>query len=606
MTTPARNAPSSHLEKGVGPAPRTCSPVRALRFWAVLLVVSACGGEDAGSLAEGGDAVTGGAVEAEGAPVLALFPFENQSPNPTHAYFAAGFRQELMNRLAGLEGIRVISPRSPDLEVGYGVNGAVRREGANMTVEASLSRLSSGETLWAGEFTGTRDDFFQVQAQLVEALATAVGRSLTEAEVATAGRVTTTSTQAHDLYLHGHDLGHRGEASDHAGREAAWREAIPLFQQAAELDPSFVGAWTGLALHHLRMYWYGYDRTPDRIQMARLPLEQATSLDPNAPEVLVTRGYWYYWGHLDYLQAVESYRAAQELKPGDVQLSTFTAYVLRRQGEMEEAARILGANSDLDPTDAGLALEAGDTWHSLLQWDTARRYLERARAGAPGHPSAWLSLGYLALAEDGDVETARELFQEGALQAGADNFLFALWRLAMLEGRFDEALAVADGAKARGLNAFILPIILFPVDQMAGFALLEAGREDEARRRFQATIPYLDRVAPEYGDDHRIHRAWALNHAALGNLSEAVDAADRGVTARSLEVDAFVGGDPLKDRAWVLTLTGHHAEALKNLERIVNAPTLVPLTPALLRLDPRWDPLRDDPRFQALLENQEP
>lgn len=538
------------------------------------------------------------------APVVAALPFENRTfdgDSPSDGgHIAEGLREDLVSRAARIGGLRLISPTG---EVGpenqsadYLLSGTVERSGGDVHMTLRVADRAE-RTLWEEEWTGPLQEAPRFHADAAEAVANAVGVSLSAGEMERLRTVPQTNSEAYDQLLRARWYGHRGDASDHAARGELWQRAVDAFREATRLDPDLAAAWAGLAFHHLRLRWFGYDRSDAGLDVARSALDRAVELSPDSPETLLAQGYWEYWGQMDYPAALERYEAARDHLPGSTELSNLIAYVLRREGRIEEAAELLASGSDVDPTDAAIALEAGETLLATRDFARALPYLERARAQAPEHPNAYISLAWLHVGAGEDLAAARAVLEEGAARAGEENFVHPLYHLELLAGDWDAALQRLEGREG---TVLVGPIVLHPVDQLAGFALRYAGDEDAAQRRFEAAGVLLDRLLPEYGSDHRIHRVLALNQAALGQADLAIASIERALEDRSLETDGYVGGDPIKDRAWVFTLTGNPDRALDDLELLLHTPTLAPITAAHLRLEARWDPLRDEERFQAM------
>jgi tetratricopeptide (TPR) repeat protein len=536
-------------------------------------------------------------------PIVAALPFDGSgldSPEEPDGeeYLTRGLREEIISRTARLDGFRVIAP-AREVDAEYLLSGRVDRADDGIRLLVRLADRSN-RTLWEREWSGPLEEVFRFHAEIAEAVAHAVGVTPPSRELEGLATRPTRHGGAYDHLLRARWYGHRGDASDHAARGELWERAVDTFQEATRLDPEFAPAWAGLAFHHLRLHWFGYDRTDPRLEAARAALDRAEELAPDSPETLLAQGYWHYWGRMDYPAALERYEAARERLPGSTELSNLIAYVLRREGRIEEAAELLASGSDVDPTDAAIALEAGETLLATRDWERALPYLERARARAPEHPNAYISLAWLHIGAREDLEAARALLEEGAARVGPETFVQPLYHLELMQGDWEAALGHLGGREG---TALVSPIVLHPVDQLAGFAHRYGGDEDSARRHFESAGALLDRLRPEYGPDHRLHRALALNEAALGQAAEARASIERAVQNRSLETDGYVGGDPIKDRAWVHTLTGDIGRALDDLELLLHTPTLAPITPAHLRLEPRWDPLRNEERFRAMAED---
>lgn len=555
-----------------------------------------------------------GADSEGGRKSIAVLPFENLSPDPDDAYFTDGVHDEILTQLAKISGLSLISRTSVmgyrqtgknlkeiagELDVRYILEGSVRRFGDDVRITAQLIDAQTDEHLWAESYERGRADLFAIQADVAQRIAAALQTEITPAEAARIRVRLTENTEAHDYYLRAREYNQIGAQRGHEARGEAWRWAIEMYQRAVELDPSFAAGWAGLSYQHLRHHWYGYDRTVPRLEKARAALERAVELDPDLVEVRIARGYYLYWALRDYSGAIREYRAAVEILPGDPELPNLIGFILRRQGQLVEAAVHLSRGFERDPRNGNLAEELGNTYRGARVWGEAEHYLDRAIALAPDYPGGYMRKAELYVSWRGDTKAARSTLQAGVRAGLRADLLFHLYRVEILERQWDAALATLRDTTHDMLES---QYGLYPIDLLAGLAYAYKGEGSAASSHFQTAVELLERRRLERPNDYRVTRMLGIAYAALGRKDEAIQAAERTLEIIPVTVDAWLSGTLIEDRALTYALVGEVGKAIEDLEYLINTPTRSWITRHVLRLDPRWDPLRDHPRFQALLE----
>ncbi len=545
---------------------------------------------------------------------VAVLPFANLSPDPDDAYFTDGVHDEILTQLAKISGLRLISRTSVmgyreaarnlkeiagELDVRYILEGSVRRFGDRVRITAQLIDAETDEHLWAESYERGRADLFAIQADVAHRIAEALQTELSPAEMARISVRVTENTEAHDQYLRAREFNRIGGQAGREARGEAWRSAIESYERAVELDPSFAAGWAGLAYQHLRQHWYGYDRTPERLEDARAALERAEELDPDLAEVRIARGYYLYWGLRDYAGAVREYRAAVEILPGDAELPNLIGYVLRRQGRLLEAAGHLSRGLERNPRNASLAEELGNTYRAARVWEEAEQYLDIAIELAPDYPDAYMRKAELHVSRGGDTEAARSTLQAGARAGLGADLLFHLYRIEILGRRWDAALEQLGEATR---DVYEYQYELYPIDLLAGLAYAYKGDRTSADSLLQSALETLERLRTDTPDDYQVTRMLGITYAALGRKDEAALAAERAVELMPMTLDAWLGSISIEDRAWTYAIVGEIERAIDDLEFLIDNPTRSWITPPVLRLDPRWDSLRDHDRFKALLD----
>jgi len=541
--------------------------------------------------------------DAAGVKIVVL-PFENLGP-PDEAFFASGVTEEITARLTALSGLGVISRTSAveydrkgktiprighDLGVDYVLEGTVRwalpGEG-RVLVTPQLIRVADDTHLWSARFERVVEDIFAVQSEIAMEVVRQLNVRLLASERQAMSTEPTVSVDAYQAYLQGVSYGHGFLAEE-------LLRAVELFEQSVSLDPSFAVAWARLSETHSRLYHYRYDTTPNRLELARSAADRALELAPGAAETRRALAYYHYFGYRDYRAALEQLTMAARARPGDGELMADFGYIARRQGRFEEALSGFLRAFELDPRNDELATNIAITLRVMRRHAEAEQWYERSLSLAPDQLLAHAGRAVNYWMWDGDLTRAREVLER--MPAQDHPYTMLHWQFQeVYERRYEELLARLARIPVQLMAD---QIWYYPRNLVECQCHLELGHSAEAQTACDAALAELERAAAAAPDDARIHCAlgWAL--ALLGRKEEALAAGQRAVSLCSVESDALEGPAFLQDMARISARVGDVNGALQHVERLLVIPSN--LTPGMLRLDPAWDPLRQDPRFREL------
>jgi len=540
---------------------------------------------------------------------IAVLPFQNLSAEGPHAYFAGGLHEEILTQLAKVSALKVISRTSvmgyqetskpmraiaTELGVGSIVEGSVQVEGERLRVNVQLIDAATDEHLWAERYDRTLDDAFAIQSEVAQKIVAAVGSALTSAEQGRLAVAPTASPEAYRLYLQGNEYLARP-----GFRRQDLETAQQLFGRALVLDPNFTLAHASLSMAYGRMYMNGLDRSGARLARAREEAEAALRLAPDMPEAHATMGWVHHWSGA-YRRAVDEFSIALKGLPNDAVLWRGIGVVHRRLGDWNEVTAAFERAAQLNPRDADLFhVLGGHTYKWLRRYPDAVRAYERALSLAPDVQEPAIAIGWTYFGWQGQLDTLRAILSRiprDAELGDAGTVAAQRAELLLYERNADSLLQMPEMARPNlfGSERFFQSSALY-----AGWAHQLRGDHAAAQAAFDSARVRLESRLKEFPDDWFAHFTRGMALAGLGRRGEALREArwlQRSVIYRG---DAFLGPGLAEERALILAQIGDAEGACDEIGRLLARPSTT--TVRQLQRYPLWDPIREHPRFKALL-----
>ena len=553
------------------------------------------------------------AVDARTPKRLVVLPFANLGP-AEEEYFTDGITEEITTRLASVERLRVIGRTSAnaykdtkktlqqigaELGVDYVVEGAIRWEKspqgpARVRITPQLVNTADGTHLWAEVYDEPLDDIFRVQADIAQRVVHALDVNLLERQRRVVEASPTGNLRAYDAYLRGNDYMRRGTD------ESAMRAAQRMYEQAVELDPRFALAYARLSRVHSRIYLSYVDRSPDRLAQAKRAVDNAFKLEPDLPEAHHSLATYYWIGYSDYDRALREYAIAEVGRPNDSEIFEARANLRQRQGTFRDALADFEKAWQLDPASPGIASTYALTCELVRDYPHAEALYDRAIALAPDRPIFYFMKTHLYLRWDGSTQKARAVLDE-ARTAGVRSerlVLGGVW-VDMFDRRFGETITRLSTTAP---EVFEDPNRFIPRSQLYAEVYGLMQRHDLERAYYDSARSLVAGQVRERPDDPRLHSALGIAYAGLGRRREAIEEGQKAVQLLPISKEALRGYHRAVDLARIYAMVGERDAAVERLEYLLSIPG--PLSAAWLRVDPTWDPLRSDPRFQRLLDRE--
>jgi len=539
---------------------------------------------------------------------IAVLPFASLSAGEENAYFAQGFHDELLRQMGKIGDLRVISRTSvlqykeggrrnlreiaDALGVSSIVEGSVQRSGNRVRVEAKLIDARSDRQMWGDRYDRDVTDVFDIQTAVAEEIAGALHARLSAVQEEQIARKPTQSTEAYDFYLRGLEYANRpGNQPDNLAI------AEQLYRKAIQMDPSFALARARLAQVRLVTYWF-VAGTPDRVaEEAREEAEQSLRLQPDLPEGHLALGLYHYWRHRDYDRALKELEIARSGLPAEA--VSFIHAVQRRQGRFDEAIRNQQEAVHLDPRSPQMLSDLAVSLTATRQYEEADRVLDRALTIAPDFAGASALKAFVREAWKGETDLAKHVLR--AARGRLERRESQGWvRLMMHNPR--EALPLLDSVEFESITGFDA---VCPKAFLYAVAHEALGDTARARTEYETALPLLEaEVEKDLGrasqGGARQLSLLARAYAGLGRKEDALREVRRLVGLLPISKDAFLGAEVEIDRAAVEARVGETDAAIEHIRHLLSIPCF--LSPGLLRIDPKWAPLRGDPRFRKLAE----
>ena len=539
-------------------------------------------------------------------PRIVVLPFENLGP-PEDEYFADGMTEEITSRLSAVSGLHVISRTSAvlykdtdkairqigeELNVQYVLEGTVRWERAveghgRVRITPQLIKVADDRHLWSNRYDRAIESVFEVQSDIAQQVVGQLHVSLLEPEKGALDGRMTDNPEAYEAYL-------RGQRNIRINDFDLNKLAVTMFERAVELDPEFALAWASMADQHSRIYHYGNDRTPERRHASKQAVDRALELDPDLPEVRLALAFYYYRCDRDFEHALDEFSRVLAISPNNTYALSGRAWILRRQGQWEDAAGLLERVFALSPRDSGTPFTLSQIYQSLRDFQKAKKYADLTISLAPDVVDGYLMKWQLYYVQ-GRWRDARAVLDEvpAGLPMGITQF-----NQEFAERRFEEALATLNaipkaeferqmGERGAGLHAmFECNCYHFLGDQRG---------VEKACGRARFILEEQTKASP---DNEELHLWLGAVYATLGRKDDAIR---EGELALALaKHDVLLVSAAVNDLAQIQVFLGNHDEAIEQIEYLLSTPG--GLNVGYLHEHPYWDPLRDHPRFQALLE----
>jgi TolB-like protein/Tfp pilus assembly protein PilF len=554
---------------------------------------------------------------------VAVLPFENLSKDPDNAYFADGIQEEILTRLASIGDLRVISRSSTQryqskprnlsqiarqLGVANILEGSVQKAADQVRVNVQLINAQSDSHLWAETYDRKLTDILGVESEIAKGVVESLKSKLTGREEQALATKPTNNPEAYDAYL-------RGLAAEAPGPSSTdvVQKAIDSYERAVQLDPNFAAGWARLSRAHAFLYHFFIDVTATRRDAAKKALENAQKLQPNSPETLLALGYYQYRVLRDYGLAKATFRLAGKLLPGSSEASVALGYVARREGNCDEAIAYREEALVLDPRNFELLEDTAGIYAALRQFPTALKLYARAQEVIPNAPIPIATKAGVYQVE-GNLQEAAKLLVEVNEQTTSDRVLGAKLGQLRLERNYAEAIRLLQTRLAH--FHFASEIQKGYAQVMLAFTQRFAGDSASAKFTAEQARNTLEGLCTDQPDNGRFASLLSLSYAALGHKNAALKEAERAVMLSQSAKDRWAGPNREEALAVIQTMFGENSRAISTLSRLLHTPygnilepsfyDPTPITPALLRLDPLWDPLRGDPVFQKLCEEKQP
>jgi tetratricopeptide (TPR) repeat protein len=492
-----------------------------------------------------------------------------------------------------------------ELGVSAILEGAVQKAGDKVRVNVQLIDARTDTHLWAKSYDRELKDVFAVESEISQEIADALRARLSPQQSHILASAPTGNSEAYDSFLRGEYEEHRGEvgfASD------AFDRADSLYREAIARDPSFALAYARLAYSLLYRHWFVNPLTASQLADVRKLIDRSLSLQPDLPDAQIDLGVFHYWGFRDYEPALVAFRRALELQPNNAVAHANIAYIYRRQGKWEQCLAENARAAELDPRDTLILGNHGNSYLELRRWDEAEQWLRRTQTIEPSSTFVAYLLVNNCENSRADLECARHAFDafpaanpvlalintnEAASFAGGRAYL------AVLQRKFPEALRIwaqpMDNSPTARMHQLQARVVIYVISRQIAAA---KGDAEELRRILEERLKqFPEEVASMAG------LAWA--YAGLGRNADALQMAERAANTLPTEKDALTGARLLAGKAQIAALTGHPDVAVKLLRQLLSIPAGLVASTTRLKIDPLWDPIRNDPDFQQLLTMQE-
>jgi serine/threonine protein kinase/Flp pilus assembly protein TadD len=547
---------------------------------------------------------------------IAVLPFENLSYNKQDFYFADSVHHEILTRLSKIADLKVISSTStehyksapenlPDIAKQLGVahilEGSLQKSGDAVRVNVQLIKAVDGSHLWAETFDREVTDILSVESEVAKTIAGRLRAKLTGREEEVIAARPTDNADAYNAYLRG--LAYSLKASNTPANALG---AQKYLREAVRLDPNFALAWAQLSYVDARA-WFSENLPPtaDLREEARQAAETALALQPNLGEALLAKGRYHYDCLQDYDTAVRYFEKARHFLPNSSRIPESLAYVARRRGQWERSEAYFNEAERLDPRNVKLLTQRARSYICFRRFPEALRKLEQVLNITPDDLDTLTEKAAIAQAE-GDLPRAAALL--APLHSAADNpTLITQVYQAILERRpaqiiprLKEILIQPDpalGYVSAGLRFYL------------GWAQEVGGDRAAAQESWRQARSELESFLREQPDNFTLKADLALTDMGLGDTAAAFALIEQSMAAFPVEKDAMGGPTKIEILARVAAHTGEYDRAIPLLQKLLSLPyegavAGTPLTSALLRLDPMFDPLRNDLRFQKLCEDR--
>jgi TolB-like protein/Flp pilus assembly protein TadD len=540
---------------------------------------------------------------------IAVLPFQNLSDEKENAYFADGMQDDILTNLSKIEDLKVISRTSvmsyrdaglrsareigKALGVAALLEGSVRRIGNRVRVNVQLINAENDEHLWAEDYDRDLTDVFAIQTDLAQKIAAALQAKLSPNEKAQLDRPPTQNPDAYLLYLQAHDYATRMNIFHDTPLKAE-----PLFEQAIKLDPNFALAFAGLSIVESWVY-HSFEPVPDRRQKARLCADEALRLQPNLPEGHLALGFSYYYGDRDYARALAEFDIARRSLPNESQAYFAIGAIQRRQGKWAESTANLEKAATLDPKNESILTNLAFIYIAVRNFDAAERTVDRVIAAAP-HSLQGVGLKALvAVQARGDLNFAEKHFSSVPPETDPGGVMTwgRAWILT-LQRKFRDALQILQRFPGEEmLTANTAPC---PKAFLTGTIHMLQGDNARGQTELEQARLVSEKLLREAPDDAARHAQHGLILAGLGQKNEAIAEGKRAVELLPESQDALDGPQATAALAQIYASTGERDEAFRLLDHLLAVPS--GLTVPMVKVDPVWDPIRNDPRFQALID----
>jgi serine/threonine protein kinase/Tfp pilus assembly protein PilF len=545
---------------------------------------------------------------------IAVLPFENRSEEKANAYFADGIQDEILTRLSKIADLKVISRTSTQyyksvpenlseiarqLGVAHILEGSVQKSGDAVRVNVQLIKAANDSHLWADTFDRKLTDIFSVESEVAKAIADQLRAELTGQEKQVITAKPTDNVEAYDAYLRGlaYTLKTLPTSANALGAQRYLREAV-------RLDPKFALAWALLSIVDSRNYiTQSLQPTAALREEARQAAETALTLQPNLGEAVLAKGSYYYNCLKDYDTAVRYFEQARQLLPNSSRIPESLGYVARRRGQWDRSGLYFDEAEKLDPRNVYLLTQHATTYIYRRRFPEALRKLDEVLDITPDDVDALALKASIAQAE-GDLPRASALLAPLHPAADDASALETQVYQAILERRpasiiprLKEILVKPDPA---------LGYINGELRFWLGWTQEVAGDHSGAQETWRQARSELESFLKEQPENYTLIGDLALTVMGLGDKGSALALSERAIAANPTEKDAITGPAPIEILARVAAQMGEPDRAIAALQKSLSVPYAglvgnIPLTSALLRLDPMFDQLRNDPRFQKLV-----
>ena len=534
-----------------------------------------------------------------------VLPFENLGP-AEDAYFAAGVTEEITSRLSSVSGLGVISRRSAenyaesgktikqigqDLGVDYVLEGSVRwaktPDGkGRVRITPQLVRVADDTPMWSETYDREVTDIFDIQTEIANRVVDALGVTLQAGEREQLGERLTSSLEANELLVRAKN------PTCTLFLAGCDQEIVGLLEQALALDPKFLAAWYALSRHHSSLYHLDIDRTEARLARAKAALDRAAAIDAEHPFTRLARGFYYYYGFRDYDRALLEFQAVVAARPNDAEAHWAESLIHRRKGAWDESAREMERAIELDPKNTNFLWDLADTYDATRRPELALKTFERAKAI---HDDAGLTTEIVntTLRYSPGTEAGRAVLVR-VENPDDPNLSWAWTNVYWQERNYTKAIEFLQRIQA-GESAGRAQVTAF-------IALAEALRDGKvkARPKLERAAKAAELVAHDSPSNAGMRITLATLYSYMGRANEALREAKVAVDLTAVDMMAAPQG--LETLAAVYAQLGRADESIDLITRVLAMNYDEPLTVYLLQKDPRWDPLRDNPKFQALLK----